>query len=87
MIEIIEEGKVQYFTVTCIECNSKLKFSRADENVCYTTDRMSYPIEEELYITCPVCKMKIKTGEKHGDYIARCMDVNKYKEQLYENSN
>ena len=28
MIEIIEEGKVQYFTVRCGECNSNLKFSR-----------------------------------------------------------
>ena len=65
MIEVIEEVKVQYFAVTCKECNSKLKFLRVDENVGCSTDKISYLGLEELYINCPVCKMKIKTGEKY----------------------
>lgn len=80
MIEIIEEGKVQYFTVRCGECNSKLKFSRIDENVGYNPDKLSYFGSEELYINCPVCKMRIQTGEKYGNDIKRCMRVYEYKE-------
>lgn len=54
MVEILEEGKLNYYKAKCCKCNSTLKFTRMDEEE-------EYGISVNFFIKCPKCNQKILT--------------------------
>jgi hypothetical protein len=54
MIEIIEKRDNHKFEVICMECGSKLRYSRYDKNVICDFDKMDC-VDYIHSLTCPNC--------------------------------